>query len=239
MMAANNEVGTIYPLEQVGRIARVYGTRLFSDATQAVGKVPVRFDEWGISFLSLSAHKLYGPKGVGALIAASDAPIRPIMHGGGHQHGLRPGTLNVPGIVALGEACRLRADEMVADESAVALKRDRLQALLVATISGLVVNGDTRNRLAGNLHVSVPDVPNGAVIGRLRHRVAISTGAACSSGIEAPSHVLRAMGLPEPLLSGALRISLGKFTTDDEIAFAAESIAGAVRDARQVLGTAR
>lgn len=238
LMAANNEVGTIYPLKEVGRITRAHGTHLLSDATQAVGKIPVQFEDWGLSFLCLSAHKLYGPKGVGALIVAADAPIRPIMYGGGHQRGLRPGTLNVPGIAALGEACRLRADEMVADESAVARKRDRLESLLADAIPEVVVNGDTGSRLAGNLHISVPDVPNGAVIGRIRHRVAISTGAACSSGIEAPSHVLRAMNLPEPVLAGALRISLGKFTTDADITFAAGVIAEAVRATRQALRAA-
>jgi len=239
LMAANNEVGTIYPLEEVGRIAREHGAHLFSDAAQAVGKIPLRFDDWRLSLLSLSAHKLYGPKGVGALIVSPDAPIEPIMHGGGQQRGLRPGTVNVPGIAALGEACKLRTAEMADDESAVATKRDHLQMLLTDAISELVVNGDLRNRLAGNLHVSVPDVPNGAVVARLRHRVALSTGSACSSGIEAPSHVLSAMNLPESLVSGALRISLGKFTSEDDITTAAAAIVDAVRSSREVIATER
>lgn len=235
LMAANNEVGTLYSLEAASRIAANYGIAIFSDATQAAGKVPIEFAEWGITLLALSAHKIYGPKGGGALIVASDVKLRPILHGGGHQHGLRPGTLNVPAIAGLGEACRIRRSEMHLDEPAIALKRDRLQQYLERNISELAINGDTTNRLAGNLHVAVPDVPNGAVTARLRNRVAVSTGAACSSGIEAPSHVLRAMELPEPLLAGALRISLGKFTTDDEVVVAGELISGAVEDVRAAL----
>lgn len=148
-------------------------------------------------------------------------PLEPLFYGGGHQRGLRSGTLNLPGIVGLGEACRLRAIEMEADEKAIAKKRDLLQQLLIAAIPDLVINGDQNHRLAGNLHISVPGIPNSAIIARVRHQLAISTGSACSSGIEAPSHVLRAMALPEDLLEGSLRIGLGKFTTTVEIQDAA------------------
>ena len=133
----------------------------------------------------------------------------------------RSGTLNVPGIVGLGEACRLRQLEMETDEAAIAAKRDKLQTLLCEKIPGLVINGDTTNRLAGNLHISIPGIPNSAVIARVRHKLAISTGSACSSGVEAPSHVLTAMGLPEDVIEGALRIGLGKFTTDEDVLNAA------------------
>lgn len=235
VMAANNEVGTINPLQQIGALAREHGVAFFTDATQAVGRIPIRVSDWGINFLAFSAHKLYGPKGCGCLIVSPNTMLRPIIYGGGHQRGLRSGTLNVPGIVGLGEACRLRSVEMHDDEPIIAGKRDSLQAYLSDRVPGLVVNGDVFNRLAGNLHVSVPDVPNGAIIARLRNRVAISTGAACSSGIEAPSHVLRAMRLPDNLLSGALRISLGKFTTDHDVAVAGESIVAAVDDVRRAL----
>jgi cysteine desulfurase len=235
LMTANNEVGTLYPVAAASGIAARHGVALFSDATQAVGKVPVRFSEWGVTFLALSAHKNYGPKGCGALIVAPDADLRPIIHGGGHQRGLRSGTLNVPGIAGLGEACRLRSLEMHADEPAIAARRDTLQRHLQDRIPELIVNGDLANRLSGNLHVSIPSVPNGAVVARLRHRVALSTGAACSSGIEAPSHVLQAMDLPQPVVEGALRISLGKFTTDEDIARAGELIVEAVQEVRRAL----
>jgi cysteine desulfurase len=143
---------------------------------------------------------------------------------------MRSGTLNVPGIVGLGEACRLRSQEMEEDEQSIAQKRDRLQQLLVDNIPSLTVNGDLENRLAGNLHVSIPNVPNSAVIARVRSKLAISTGSACSSGVEAPSHVLRAIQLPEKLLEGALRIGVGKFTTALEIEQAAKILINAVRE---------
>jgi cysteine desulfurase len=217
VMAANNEVGTLYPIEKIAYIAQIYSVPLLCDATQAVGKVPIHFSDWGITLLALSAHKFYGPQGVGALVVKRGHPLEPLTFGGGQQKGLRPGTLNLPGIVGLGEACRLRTLEMTDDEMAIAQKRDRLQSLLQTAIPNLVVNGDLDHRLPGNLHVSVPGIPNSAVIARVRHQLAISTGSACSSGVEAPSHVLRAMHLPDDVIEGALRISLGKFTTDQDI----------------------
>lgn len=154
--------------------------------------------------------------------------MKPLLFGGGYQKGMRSGTLNVPGIVGLGEACRLRSLEMEDDERAIASKRDKLQDLLLEKISGLVVNGDTTHRLAGNLYISVPGIPNSAVVARVRHRLAISTGSACSSGIEAPSHVLQVLRLPDDVVDGALRIGLGKFTTDEEINKAAEILFEAI-----------
>ncbi len=195
-----------------------------------------RFDEeWGITYLAISAHKLYGPKGVGALVVRRGHHLEPQIYGGGHQHGLRSGTLNVPGIAGLGEACRLRQLEMESDERSIAKKRDRLQQLLLDSIPGLVVNGDLDHRLAGNLHISIPGIPNSAVIARIRHKLAISTGAACSSGVETPSHVLRAMKLPEDHIEGALRIGLGKFTTDDEVEEAAQILGETVRQIQEVM----
>jgi cysteine desulfurase len=232
VMAANNEIGTIYPLAEIGALASRFGVPVLTDATQAVGKVQVRADEWGLSMVALTAHKLYGPKGVGALILGRDASLEPIFQGGGHQRGLRPGTLNVPGIAGLGEACRLRRIEMDVDEPAVARQRDRLQSILMERIPGLVLNGDLHHRLAGNLHVSIPDVPNTAVVARIWGKVALATGSACSSGVETPSHVMHALQLPPPLVRGALRIGLGKFTTDEEIERAGEILAQVVADIR-------
>jgi cysteine desulfurase len=235
VMAANNEIGNIYPLREVGSIAQKYGIPFLCDASQAVGKIPINLEEWGITYLAISAHKLYGPKGSGALVVRKGHHLEPIFFGGGHQKGLRSGTLNVPGIVGLGEACRLRQLEMFEDERASAALRDNLQNLLLEKIPGLVVNGDISCRLAGNLHISIPDVPNTAIVARVRSQLAISTGAACTSGVEAPSHVLQAMRLPESLIEGALRIGVGKFTTSLEIEQAAKILANAVNQARQAM----
>jgi cysteine desulfurase len=235
VMAANNEVGTLYPIEKIAHIAQRYEVPFLCDASQTIGKIPIRFNDWGITLLSISAHKVYGPQGVGALVVRRGYPLEPLFYGGGHQKGLRSGTLNLPGIVGLGEACRLRSLEMELDEREIGEKRDRLQQLLQQNIPNLVVNGDQKNRLAENLHISIPGIPNSAVIARVRHQLAISTGSACSSGVEAPSHVLRAMHLPEPAIEGALRIGLGKFTTETEIAQAAALITETVSEISRLL----
>jgi cysteine desulfurase len=237
VMAANNEIGNIYPIQKIGRIAQHYGIPFLCDGSQAVGKIPVQFEEWGITYLAISAHKFYGPKGVGALAVRKGCHLEPLIFGGGHQRGMRSGTLNVPGIVGLGEACRLRSLEMEEDERAIASKRDRLQNILLEKIPNLVINGDTKDRLAGNLHISFPGIPNSAVIARIRHKLAVSTGSACSSGVEAPSHVLQALSLPEEIVDGSLRIGLGKFTTDEEINSAAEILVEAIAEIQHILTT--
>jgi cysteine desulfurase len=235
VMAANNEIGNIYPIQEIGQISQKHEIPFLCDASQAVGKIPINFEEWGITYLAISAHKLYGPKGSGALVTKKGYRLSPILFGGGHQKGQRSGTLNVPGIVGLGEACRLRLLEMEKDENAIALLRDKLQSLLLDKIPGLTVNGDINSRLSGNLHISIPDVPNSAIIARVRHQLAISTGAACSSGVETPSHVLTAMGLPQEVIEGALRIGIGKFTTLQEIEQAASILTEAVSLTRKAL----
>lgn len=234
VMAANNEVGTIYPIEKIGAIASSRHIPFLCDASQAVGKIPLNFHDWGITYLAISGHKLYAPKGVGALVVKQSYHLQPIIYGGGHQQGLRSGTLNVPGIVGLGEACELRQLEMSADESAIAILRDQLQNLLQSQIPDLVVNGDLNHRLSGNLHISIPDIPNSAIIARVRHQLAISGGAACSSGAIAPSHVLQAMNLSENIIEGALRIGIGKFTTTEEIEKASSIIISAVNKIHQL-----
>ena len=228
VMAANNEIGTIYPIQTIGEIAQRHTIPFLCDGSQAVGKVPIQFEEWGITYLAISAHKLYAPKGIGALVIRKGYHLDPLILGGGHQQGMRSGTLNVPGIVGLGEACRLRSREMEEDEPAIAAKRNTLQNLLLEKIPSLVINGDLEHRLAGNLHLSIPGIPNSAIIARVRHQLAISTGSACSSGVEAPSHVLQALQLPEPCIEGALRIGIGKFTTESEIYSASEHLATAI-----------
>jgi cysteine desulfurase len=235
VMAANNEIGNIYPIQAIGKIAQRHDIPFLCDASQAVGKIPIQFEKWGITYLAISAHKLYGPKGSGALVVRKGHYLEPLLFGGGHQQGMRSGTLNVPGIVGLGEACRLRSLEMEVDEQAIATLRDRLQQLLVDSIPNLVINGDIENRLAGNIHISIPDVPNSAIIARVRSKLAISTGSACTSGVEAPSHVLRALGLSNELIEGALRIGLGKFTTDDDITQAAEILSTTINQIREAM----
>jgi cysteine desulfurase len=239
VMAANNEIGTIAPMQEVGRIATAAGVAILCDATQAAGKSPLRRDEWGLTFMALSGHKMYGPKGVGALVVSPDSLIEPLIHGGGHERGFRSGTLNVPGIAGFGEACRLRRLEMNEDEPRIAFLRDRLYRLLLDTLPELVLNGDPTRRLAGNLHVSLPDVPNTAIVARLRDKVALSTGAACSSGVVAPSHVLRAIGLPANLIEGAIRLGIGRFTTNEEVEQAASLITEAVAQVRNVMKRAQ
>jgi cysteine desulfurase len=237
IMAANNEIGTIYPIQEIGAIAQRYNIPFLCDGSQAVGKIPINFKEWGITYLAISGHKLYAPKGIGALIVKKGHYLEPLIYGGGHQKGMRSGTLNVPGIAALGEACRLRQLEMVEDEKAIATKRDKLQNLLLEKIPDLTINGDLGSRLAGNLNISIPNIPNSAIIARIRHQLAISTGSACSSGVESPSHVLQVIGLPEHLQEGALRISVGKFTTDEEIDRSAEILTAAIARVRELICT--
>lgn len=230
VMAANNEVGTIYPIGEIARIASNHGASLLIDATQAAGRTSLRFSEWSVSYLALSAHKIYGPKGVGALVTT--APNFRKVHG--DIQGVGTGTPNVPGIAGLGEACRLRRCEMSIDEPRISILRDKLQAMLLR-IDGVVVNGDQDSRLAGNLHIRVSGAPSDAILARLRKQVAISTGAACMSGALGSSHVLAAMGFSESQCKEALRIGLGRFTTEADIELASGYIAEAIIGTRDSL----
>lgn len=230
VMAANNEVGTIYPVEYLARRAAQVGIPVLVDATQAAGYIPIDVRGWGITYLLMSAHKMYGPKGIAALIANATA-----------TEGLRnlendEGTPNVPAIAGFGEASRLRRIEMEADGLRMAEQRDRLEAMLAARIPGLVVNGDRGQRMPNNLHVSIPGVPNDAIVARLSGSVALSTGAACRWGTDLPSHVLLAMNLPADIVEGALRFGLGRETTDDDIDLAVELIAAAAEETRLAMG---
>lgn len=232
VMAANNEVGTIYPIEQIARDVHLAGAKVLVDGTQAVGRVDLRVLDWDLDYLAFSSHKIYGPKGVGALAVGSAAVHSEITECVlGHE-----GTLNVPGIVGFGEACRLMKVEGAGDERRIRACRDRLEARLMRDLPDIVVNGNRGNRLAHNLHLSLPGIPNDAVIARLRNKVAVSTGAACSSGAQTPSHVLKAMALSDDMKEGAIRIGLGKYTTEDEVDRAAAEIIAAVRE---VVGSMR
>jgi cysteine desulfurase len=235
VMAANNEIGTIQPLTRLAAIVHEAGAVFFSDVTQAAGKVPLALAESRVGLAALSAHKLYGPPGVGALIFDPAIALEPILHGGGHERQRRSGSLNMPGIAGFGAAARLRRDEMAADEPRIASLRDRLADQLQAGIPGLVQNGDREWRLAGNLHVSIPDVPNTVMIARIRNQLAIATGSACTSGAPSPSHVLRAIGLGEDLVRGALRIGIGKFSSAGDIDAAAALLITAAANAKTAM----
>ncbi len=230
IMAANNEVGTIYPLSEIFGLAEAGGALMLVDATQAAGRVPIDLAETPVEYLILSSHKIYGPKGVGALISSTYNASQ--VHGLAATHDATP---NVPGIAGMGEACRLMAEEGMTDNRRIAEMRDTLQSMLIAKLPELVVNGSQANRLPHSLHISIPGVPNDLVVQRLRGRVAVSTGAACMSGAQSASHVLQAMGLSSEIQDGALRIGLGRFTTQDDITLAAAEIETAIIDVKSTL----
>jgi len=235
LMAANNEVGTLHAIPTLAAIAREQNVLFHCDAAQAVGHIPVDVKKWDVDLLSLSAHKFYGPKGMGALYVrggVAGSSLRPILHGGGHEDGLRAGTLNVPGIVGLGEACRLAASRLHVDSRRMASLRDRLQSQLLDRIEGATVNGDQEARLPHNLNISLPGT-NGRALAEALDGIAVSTGAACAAGQDKPSHVLLAMGLSPDRALGTLRFGLTRHTTAAEID---EVAAAVVRVATQLRG---
>lgn len=230
VMHANNEVGVLHPVAEIGRRCRARGVLFHTDATQSVGKEPVDVEASHIDLLSFSAHKMYGPKGVGGLYVRRRGPrvrLEPVIHGGGHERGVRSGTLNVPGIVGLGAAAELCAKEMNDERVRVAALRDRLQSAIVNALPDTVVNGDGAPRLAGTLNVSFPGVDAEKLLQRLPD-VCVSTASACTSAVVQPSHVLGALGLDDDLLLGSVRLSAGRFTTEHEIDRAAAALVEAV-----------
>ncbi len=235
VMWANNEVGTINRVAEIGAICRQRGVLFHTDAVQAVGKIPVDVGELPIDLLSLSAHKLYGPKGVGALYVRRGEPriaIEPIMEGGGHERHLRSGTLPVPLIVGFGAACRIARDEMTSEAPRIRALRDRLWDRLSSRLEGVLQNGAVEDRLPGNLSVSMEGVDGEALMTGL-HGLAVSSGSACTSAEPEPSHVLRAMGLSDSLTRASLRFGVGRFNTETEIDRAVEIVAACVNRLRQ------
>lgn len=226
VMLANNEVGTIQPIRAIAERVRAAGALLHVDAAQAVGKIAVNVDELGCDLLTLAGHKFYAPKGVGALYVRTGTALEPIQYGAGHEHGLRPGTENVPHIVALGEAARLARTTLAQDAARMTALRDRLHGLLAAAIPDLQLNGHPTERLPNTLNISFPAVAGWQVLAAAP-AVAASTGSACHAGDHAVSGVLAAMGLTPQGAAGAVRLSLGRFTTEAEIARAAEALIGA------------
>ncbi len=226
VMLANNEVGTIQPLAEIGRICKERGILLHSDAVQAIGKIPVNVDTLGVDLMSLTAHKLYGPKGVGALYVRMGKPrvkLIPQMDGGGHEKGRRSGTLNVPGIVGFGKACEL-AGRLMADESArLTALRERLWAGITTRLNHVHLNGHPTRRLPGNLNASFGFVDGESLLMSLKE-VAVSSGAACTSATMQPSHVLRAMGLNEDLANSSIRFGLGRGNTEEEVDYVGDRV---------------
>ena len=231
VMYANNEIGTIQPVSEIGRICREKKLLFHCDAVQAFGKIPVNVDTSGIDLMSVSAHKMYGPKGVGALYVRHGLKLAPQMDGGGHENGMRSGTLNVPGIVGFGEACAIAAVELAGECVRVRALRDRLLARLGAALDGIHVHGSMEQRLSGNLNLSFEGVDGDALLVALPD-LAVSTGSACNSHGTGGSHVLEAIGVPPALLQSATRFGLGRFTTEEEVEYAAARVIEVVRNLR-------
>jgi cysteine desulfurase len=228
VMAAHNEIGVIQPLAKVGALCRAQGVLFHTDAAQAAGKIPLDVEAMQIDLMSISGHKMYGPKGVGALYVRRRPRVRlvPLIDGGGQERGLRSGTLPTPLCVGLGRAAALAAAEMAEEAVRIGGLRDRLQANLLRRISGLVINGDPECRLPGNLNLSFPGLSAPDLI-EACPSVAMSTGSACTSATVEPSYVLRALGLSEELANASIRLGLGRFTTAAEVDFAVDALAAA------------
>jgi cysteine desulfurase len=232
------------PLDEIGRICRRRGVFLHVDATQAVGKIPVDVDRWNVDLMSFSAHKIYGPKGAGALFVRRRSPavrLEPMIVGGGHEAGLRSGTLNVPGIVGLARALELCQAEMPVEAERLRALRDGLWTRLEAALPGVTLNGPALSppdlRLPGNLNVAIPSI-DGETLLLTMPDVALSSGAACTSNKPQPSHVLRALGLPDPVVRSSVRFGLGRFTTEAEITAAVGRLADAVDRLRKMSSSA-
>lgn len=236
IMYANNEIGTIQSVTEISKIARKHNVIFFSDATQAVGKIPVDVNKDGIDLLALSAHKLYGPKGAGALYVRRKAPrvkLSAQMDGGGHERGIRSGTLNVPGIVGLGKACEISLKEMEKEAKQTSLLRDKLEKGLLL-IEKTSVNGAIMHRLPQTTNLSFNYVESEGLLMALNKQIALSSGSACTSGSLEPSYVLKALGLSDELAHSSLRFGIGRFTTEEEIDYTIERVSKAVKELREM-----
>jgi cysteine desulfurase len=235
VMYANNEIGVLQAIKAISEIARRHGVLFFSDASQAAGKIPVDVNRDGIDLLTLSAHKLYGPKGIGALYVRRRDPrarLAAQMDGGGHERGMRSGTLNVPAIVGFGKACELCGAEMEQEAKRLAALRDRLETGLLR-IEGSVVNGSRTHRLPHTTNVSFHDTDGQALLAGLGKDIALSSGSACTSASMEPSYVLKALGLDDSLAHSSLRLGLGRWTTSEEVDYAIARIGETVATLRR------
>lgn len=240
VMFANNEIGAIQPIADIGRVCKSRGVLFHCDAAQALGRIPINVEQLQVDLLSLSAHKVYGPKGVGALYVRRRNPIvrlQPQIFGGGQEHGLRSGTLNSPGIVGFAKAVEIAVAEIPAEAQRLARLRDRLYQGLLSEISDVSLNGPALDRpdlrMAGNLNVAFAYVQGEALILEMKD-LALSSGSACTSVNPEPSHVLRALGLDDDLTKSSLRFGLGRFNTEEEVDFAVAAIAEAVHRLRKL-----
>jgi cysteine desulfurase len=236
IMVANNEIGTIQPVMEIGKLAKEKGILFHTDATQAVGKIPIDIDSMGVDLLSVSAHKMYGPKGIGALYVRSTKPrvkLSPIIDGGGHERGMRSGTLNVPGIVGFGKACEIAQKEMSSEAKRLTTLRERLKNGILNQLTEVYVNGHPSRRLPGNINMSFAYVEGESLLMGLKE-IAVSTGSACTSASLEPSYVLRAIGIEEELAHTSIRFGLGRFNTEDEVDYTIRRVVEEVRRLREI-----
>lgn len=236
IMYANNETGVVQPIKEISAVARKHGLLFFSDATQATGKIPVDVQKDGIDLLALSAHKLYGPKGVGALYVRRKNPrvrLTAQMDGGGHERGMRSGTLNVPGIVGLGKACALALNKMEEEEKRTAALRDKLEKALLG-MEGVFINGSSVQRLPNTSNLAFKYVDGNALMMSFQKDLAVSSGSACTSATLEPSYVLKALGIEDDLARSSLRFSLGRFTTEEEIDFVIHKLSASITKLREL-----
>ena len=236
IMWANNETGVIQPMKEIGEICEKHGVLFMSDATQAVGKIPVKPKEVGVHLMAFTAHKMYGPKGVGALFVNRKNPrvkVTAQMDGGGHERGMRSGTLNVPGIVGLGKACEIADQEMLKDAARLSKMRDRLESEL-CKIEETYINGNVDHRMPHVTNISFKHLEGEGLMMTFNQNIAVSSGSACTSASLEPSYVLIALGLGDDLAHSSIRFSLGRFTTDEEIDIAIDMLSKGVNHMRDL-----
>ena len=236
IMLANNEIGTIHPIAEIGKIAKEKGILLHCDATQGVGKIPVDVEALKVDLMSFTSHKIYGPKGVGALYVRKKGPrvrLVPQIDGGGHERGMRSGTLPVPLIIGFGKACELCEQEMPVESKRIAAMRDRLQAQIMKDLDESYLNGHPTERLPHNLNISFAYVEGEALLMGVKE-IALSSGSACTSATLEPSYVLRALGVGSDLAHSSIRFGLGRFTTDEEVDYTGKRMVEAVKRLREM-----
>lgn len=236
IMAANNEIGVLQPWAEIGKICRERGVLFHTDATQAVGKVAVDVNKHNIDLMSISAHKMYGPKGVGALYVRRKNPrvqISAIIDGGGHERGMRSGTLNVPGVVGLGKACALASEDMAQEATRLASLRDRLKDRILGRLDEVYINGSMEHRLPGNLNISFAYVEGESLLMGIND-VAVSSGSACTSATLEPSYVLKALGTGDDLAHSSIRFGIGRFNTQAEVDYVADRVCETVERLREL-----
>jgi cysteine desulfurase len=236
IMSANNEIGVLQPIEEIGKLCRERGVIFHTDAAQSIGKMPINVDKQNIDLMSIAGHKLYGPKGVGALYVRNKNPrlrLSALFDGGGHERGMRSGTLNVPGIVGLGKACAIAQEEMLKESCHLAGKRNRLRDRIMSRLDEVTINGSMEHRLPGNLNLSFAHVDGEALLMALND-IAVSSGSACTTAKIEPSHVLRAIGISDDLAHSSIRFGIGRFNTDAEIDYVADRIVETVTHLREL-----